>query len=210
MSSETERRLLERASTAGLQLPVPLRDSLVIYYDLLQRWNRTINLTSLGNSDEAIDRLLLEPLAAASALPQCPHLMDLGSGGGSPAIPLALALSAPMVVMVESRVRKAAFLREAVRVLGLTGSVENSRFEELAVRPEYSQAMDVVSIRAVRMDIPTLTSAAAFLSATGLLALFENADAELPPLPQHLRLVGQTFLPRRSRLTLLSPSDVPQ
>ena len=61
------------------------------------RWNRKINLTALTDPDEAIDRLLLEPLVAARYLPVPgePSLMDIGSGGGSPAIPLKLATPAP-------------------------------------------------------------------------------------------------------------------
>jgi 16S rRNA (guanine527-N7)-methyltransferase len=204
MPSDIESRLLARSADAGLLLPAPLLEKLVVYYELLQRWNRTINLTSLDDPDEAIDRLLLEPLAGASVLPHAPRLIDLGSGGGSPAIPLALVLSAPLVVMVESRTRKAAFLREAVRVLGLRGNVENSRFDEVAQRPEYRQTMDLVSIRAVRVDLSSLNAAGAFLSATGRIALFENTEALSPELPPHLVLGGHSPLLRRSRLTLLS------
>jgi len=66
----------------------------VKYYELLERWNRTINLTSLRNRDAAMDRLLIEPIAASTFLPNRPRLMDIGSGGGSPAIPLAIATGA--------------------------------------------------------------------------------------------------------------------
>lgn len=203
MSSDTARRLLERSAQSGLQLSVPLAEKLVTYYDLLQRWNRKINLTALADSDQAIDRLLLEPVAGASALPQSPRLIDLGSGGGSPAIPLALALSAPLLVMVESRTRKAAFLREALRVLELTGSVENSRFEDLAQQATYRQAMDLVSVRAVRVDASTLDVAASFLAANGRIALFESADTEPPRLPPMLSLAGNVPLPGDSKLTVL-------
>jgi 16S rRNA (guanine527-N7)-methyltransferase len=107
-----------------MTVPPHAEARLVTYFDLLFRWNQKINLTSLTNIDEAIDRLLLEPVAAARELAHSPSIIDLGSGGGSPAIPLALALSAPRLVMVESRSRKAAFLREAVRELGMNAVVE--------------------------------------------------------------------------------------
>lgn len=206
MPSEIESRLLARSAEAGLVLPAPLGEKLVVFYELLLRWNRTINLTSLTDPDEAIDRLLLEPVAAAPALPHSPRLMDLGSGGGSPAIPLTLVLSAPLLVMVESRTRKAAFLREAVRVLGLPGHVENSRFEEVADRAENRQTMDLVSIRAVRVDVSSLNAASAFLSATGRIALFENTETPVPTLPPQLVLGRQVPLLKGSRLTLLSRS----
>ena len=87
-------RLTRRASKAGVFLPDDLAAKLVVYYELLERWNRKINLTSLEDLDQAIDRLLLEPVIAARHLPAGTEpldIMDVGSGGGSPALPLALA-----------------------------------------------------------------------------------------------------------------------
>ena len=203
MPSETSARLAARAAAAGLALPSNLAEKLVAYYDLLQRWNRKINLTGLSGPEESIDRLLLEPIAAASALPHSTRLIDLGSGGGSPAIPLALAVSASLLVMVESRSRKVAFLREAVRELGLTSVVENARFEDVALRPEYGRTMDIVSLRAVRIDSSTLDAATAFLSGEGCIALFENQVAPPLSLPKGLTLSTTVPLLRGSRLTTL-------
>jgi 16S rRNA (guanine527-N7)-methyltransferase len=201
--SDFESRLASRSAEAGLELPPLLLEKLAVYYELLQRWNRKINLTSLSNPDEAIDRLLLEPVAAAASLRGAARLIDLGSGGGSPAIPLALALSAPLLVMVESRSRKAAFLREAVRELALTAVVENARIEEVARRPEYRRAMTIVSIRAVRIEVEVLAAAAAFLEPGGVVALFESAAAEATALLPELLLSSTKPLMGRSRLTLL-------
>ena len=88
---ETAERLRDRARAHGIPVPLPIEARLVAYFDLLTRWNAKINLTALTDTDAAIDRLLLEPLAAAPSLPSQLDLLDLGSGGGSPAIPLALA-----------------------------------------------------------------------------------------------------------------------
>jgi 16S rRNA (guanine527-N7)-methyltransferase len=210
VSSEISGRLASRAALAGLTLPPILAERLVAYYELLQRWNRKINLTSLSSPDEAIDRLLLEPVAAAAALPHRRRLIDLGTGGGSPAIPLALSGAASLLVMVESRSRKAAFLREAVRELGLPAVVENARFEDLVNRPEYRELMDVVSIRAVKLDSPALQAAAAFLSPGGQLALFETATAAIPELPPGLALNDILPLLRSARLTVLRRESVPR
>ena len=62
-------RLLRRAAKSALFLPDDLSERLLTYYELLARWNRKINLTALDNPDEAIDRLLLEPILAARYLP---------------------------------------------------------------------------------------------------------------------------------------------
>ena len=122
----------------------------------MAKWNGTINLTSLTvdpATDESIDKLIVEPVVAAKHVkPSDELLIDLGSGGGSPAIPLKIAAPWLRVTMVESKGRKAAFLRDACRQLELTGTeVENIRFEELAGRPSFSQS-DLVSVRAVRAD----------------------------------------------------------
>lgn len=177
--SETAGRLRNRAQAFGLLIPPHAETRLVTYFDLLFRWNAKINLTALTDPDAAIDRLLLEPLAAALELPRELDLMDLGSGGGSPAIPLALALEARRLVMVESKARKAAFLREAARAVDLYAVVESDRFEAVAERGAYRGQMSAVSIRAVRVDVATLKTARTFLQPGGRVALFSR----IPVLP---------------------------
>ncbi|MBI1872962.1 MAG: 16S rRNA (guanine(527)-N(7))-methyltransferase RsmG [Acidobacteria bacterium] len=161
-------------------------DRLESYLGLLLRWNQKINLTALSyqtNPDETIDRLLLEPLAAARLLPfSAGRLLDVGSGGGSPGIPLRLAGGEGVgLVLVESKTRKAAFLREAIRELELANaSVESARFEELLTRPELHEAHDVVSVRAVRVEARMLVGFQAFLKPGGRLLLFQSSGEAEP------------------------------
>ena len=203
-------RLSRRASRCGLRLTDQLADKLAIYYDLLERWNRKINLTALNDPDEAIDRLMLEPLLAARHLPSITplFLIDVGSGGGSPALPLALAAGErARLTMVEVKTRKSAFLREAVRQLGLTAQVENSRFEELLARPELHERFDAMSIRAVRVEAKLLITLQAFIKANGILLMFRGPSGPdqpgnvMPPLKweQTVPLVDTL----QSRLSLL-------
>ena len=201
-------RLSRRAAMAGLALDDPLRATLLIFYEVLQRWNAKVNLTALTDPDEAIDRLLLEPVAAARFLPQRGRLIDLGSGGGSPAIPLALALQAPRLVMVESKGRKAAFLREAARAAALPATVEAARFETLAESAEYSFGFDVVSMRAVRMDADALHSANRFLAPGGRLALFVSPGTTLN-WPPELQLEARSLLLPNAEL-ILATGNVPR
>src|SRR5207237_927848 len=139
-SREFRDRVVKRAKKAAVTVAEELIEPLETYYRLLARWNDKINLTALPLrelADEAVDRLLIEPLAAARFVPDAPvQWFDLGSGGGSPAIPLKLARPAVWLTMIEGKARKAAFLREAVRALALEGAaVENDRFEAVAKRP---------------------------------------------------------------------------
>jgi 16S rRNA (guanine527-N7)-methyltransferase len=152
---------------------------------VLATWNRKINLTGLNLDDpspEAFDRLLIEPLVAAKHVPAAARQwMDVGSGGGSPAIPLALAVPSIQLLMVESKTRKAVFLREAIRALALTrADVATSRFEELLARPALHEAHDVITVRAVRIETRLLMGLQAFLRPGGWLLLFRGPAATNP------------------------------
>ena len=201
-------RLAKRASKAGLFLPDELAVGLTAYYELLARWNRKINLTALDNPDEAIDRLLLEPIVAAKQLARPDaSIMDVGSGGGSPAIPMKLAAPGATLTMVEVKARKSAFLREAVRSLGLgQTTVETSRYEELLARPELHEAFDVLSLRAVRVEVRTLLTLQAFVKPGGMVLLFRGpAGPDAPELVPPLRWVATVPLIEvlQSRLTVV-------
>ena len=182
-SRDVRSRVVRRAAKANLFLAEGVAERLTAYYELLLRWNRKINLTSIDNADEAIDRLLLEPLAAVRHFPQgVDRLMDIGSGGGSPAIPFKIALPVVALTMVEVKARKSAFLREAIRQLQLNGTeVETARYEELLARPELHEAYDLLSLRAVRAETRVLTSLQAFVKPAGAIVLFRGPEGPAQP-----------------------------
>lgn len=203
-------RLARRSAKAGLTLGDEVAARLIAYYDLLSRWNRKINLTALDDPDEAIDRLLVEPLVAARYLP-APNarLMDIGSGGGSPAIPLKLAAPGISLTMVEVKTRKSAFLREAVRHLELDRTVvETSRYEELLARPELHEVFDLLSLRAVKVEAATLLTLQAFVVPDGQVFLFRGGSGpEVPTTvvpPLEFRATYPLVESLQSRLTVLT------
>ena len=207
-------RLQKRATRAGVSITAELSSAIGAYFDLLSRWNRKINLTALDDPDQAIDRLVLEPLVAARYLPSgSVRMMDIGSGGGSPAIPLKLAAPSVALTMVEVKARKSAFLREAVRTLDLRDvQVETSRYEELLARPELHEGFDVLTVRAVRVEPRVLHTLQAFLRPSGSLFMFrgpsgpESPSDVFPPLEFHATypLVDSV----QSRLTVLTKRPV--
>jgi 16S rRNA (guanine527-N7)-methyltransferase len=189
---ELRGRLQRRARRADVVLSPSLIDGLERYYQLLAKWNAKINLTafSLGSegNDEAIDRLIVEPLRAVRHLGrQMGSMLDVGSGGGSPAIPMKLALPGVGLRLVEAKTRKAVFLRQAVRELALSDViVETTRYEELLSRPELHESLDLITMRAVRVESRTLIALQAFLKPGGQLYLFRGPAAtdvatSLPP-----------------------------
>jgi|KBSMisStaDraftv2_1062788.scaffolds.fasta_scaffold10711_4 16S rRNA (guanine527-N7)-methyltransferase len=180
-------RLVERASVAGIDLSPSLATRLESYYRLLAHWNASINLTALQLdpiNDHALDRLLIEPLAGAQYISvsssTAPTWFDLGSGGGSPAIPLKLARPTARLTMVESRERKAAFLREAIRTLELEESVvEGSRIETVAATHPLAGAIDLITVRAVRIDPSLFGSIRSLLMPQGRVVLFGAKRGQL-------------------------------
>jgi 16S rRNA (guanine527-N7)-methyltransferase len=171
---------VDRADFHHVTVPEEIVDRLVSYFELLLHWNDTINLTALGDTAEGIDRLLIEPVSAARHLPRGRRLLDLGSGGGSPAVPLALATAAAWLAMVDSRIRKAAFLREVIRQLDLTAEVRTERVEELCATDQFRGTWGVVSARGVRMDASMFAAASDALEPSGVIALFVSKPPVLP------------------------------
>lgn len=209
-SREFQDRLTHRARRGGVTVPSQLADKLEAYYRLLATWNRKINLTGMDLAEptpEAIDRLLIEPLVAAKhAPPGTVRMVDIGSGGGSPAIPFALAVPGLRLLMVESKIRKSVFLKEASRVLELGADVQPSRFEALLTRPDLHEAHDLLTIRAVRAEIKLLMRLQAFVKPGGQLFLFRSTTGNvLGGLKPPLALVGTFPLvePLRSQLVVL-------
>lgn len=181
MSDDLTCRILERSARAEAVASPELAAAAAAYLALLARWNRTINLTGFdltAVSDEAIDRLIVEPFAAATHfLPTDRRVIDVGSGGGSPALLLKLARPDLEFMLIESKARKSAFLREAVRHLGLSGVwVEQARSTEVSERDEVRAWADVVTVRAVRMDAAGLKKFASLLGADGRVFVFCGDD----------------------------------
>ena len=128
-------RTLE-AGLADLALDTALATPLLAYLELLARWNRTYNLTAVRDPGEMVTRHLLDSLAMHPFVDPLVAgggaLADLGTGAGLPGIPLAIAKPGLRVTLVESAGKKARFMREAVRQLGLEHvRVAESRIEAL-------------------------------------------------------------------------------
>ncbi len=211
-------RIVRRARSVGLDLSESVLAGFEGYFAELARWNRKINLTALAldgdGSDEAVDRLLIEPAVASNYIPTTAKaLLDIGSGGGSPAIPIKLCRPDLSLTMVEVKVRKSVFLRQVTRTLGLDHTqVETSRFEELLARPDLHESLDVVTVRAVKLDIPTLLGIQAFLKPAGYLFNFTSGEELVPSPPPPLRPKGTHILTpaNQSRLVVFQKQRIGQ
>lgn len=116
---------------AAMALPAALAAPLLEYLTLLDRWNKTYNLTAIRDPREMVPRHLLDSLAMAPFV-SSGTLADLGTGPGLPGIPLAITHPGLQVTLVESNGKKCRFMREAVRKLGLANArVAEGRAEAL-------------------------------------------------------------------------------
>lgn len=200
------KRVTRRARKGNLTVSSAQIDLHAAYLALLTTWNARMNLTALSDRDDAVDRLILEPIAAARILASATGILDIGSGGGSPAIPLRIQMPSAVLCMVESKIRKCAFLREVVRRLNLVPArVESRRFEELLTDAAAHEAYDLVTVRAVRIQPATLLAAQAFLKPGGRLALFRGPGEDPPPSIPMLSIEADEPLIEalRSRLVVL-------
>jgi len=143
-----------------------LLTDLSTYLDLLLKWNARTNLTAIRTPEEIVRRHFGESLFTAKHLPTCETLLDLGSGAGFPGLPIQLARPALRVTLAESQNKKASFLREAVRVLGVGADVWADRVENLPP----ARRFDVVTLRAVDNPEAALAEAQRRLAPGGTIA----------------------------------------
>jgi 16S rRNA (guanine527-N7)-methyltransferase len=152
LSAETIQRAL-----AAFQLSVNDVQVLQIqqYIRILLAWNEKMNLTAIRDPLEILNRHFCESMYAAVAIPvENGRLADVGSGGGFPGLPLKIMRPDLQVFLIESSIRKATFLAEVIRDLGLTDArVIVGRYEELG---EEVAPLDFVCSRALGEFSPFL------------------------------------------------------
>jgi 16S rRNA (guanine527-N7)-methyltransferase len=143
------------------------------YSALLQRWNARINLTAIRDEDSMLRYHFAECIAAAQALPiDSGTLLDFGSGAGFPGIPIALCKPEVHVTLAESQGKKTAFLREAIRILGLSTQVYSDRAEKLG------KTFDLVTLRAVDKMETAIEAATALVRPGGWLVLLATSGTQ--------------------------------
>ncbi|MCC4114461.1 16S rRNA (guanine(527)-N(7))-methyltransferase RsmG [Aromatoleum toluclasticum] len=119
----------------GLDLPPEVRAKLLAFAALLAKWNKVYNLTSIRDAGQMLTHHLLDSLAVLPQLAGIERLADVGSGGGLPGIPLAIATQALAITSIETVNKKASFQQQAKIELGLANfDVLNERVEN--VRPD--------------------------------------------------------------------------
>jgi 16S rRNA (guanine527-N7)-methyltransferase len=201
--------MLETLAKCAAAIGVPLGKSqlalFAAYLRELLLWNRKINLVSERSSREIVLRHFLDSLTAVPFLDGSEgSLLDLGSGGGFPGIPLRIARPGLKVTLVEASRKKSSFESHVILTLGLEGiTAVRARVEELASDPSWGGRFDLLISRAA-FKLPELVQAGAFfLKPGGRLMAMKGPD------PQEEMVETERILDSLS-MALVACRDVPR
>lgn len=201
--------LAAEAARLGLSLSPPTRDRFARYRELLLAWNDRAGLTAVTDPAEVERRhfgeslALLAVLRSAALLPAAATVVDLGTGGGFPGLPLALADPTLRVTLIEAQGRRCAFLRTVVDELALADvTVVQARAEEAGRDPALREHFDVAVARALAPLPVLLEYAVPLLRPGGLLACPKGSAL---PAEQAAAAGAAAAL----RVTLLEPLRLP-
>jgi 16S rRNA (guanine527-N7)-methyltransferase len=195
VSRHTGERLPELEREYGLSLDARQRQQVSLYLELLGHWNRQINLTAIHDPQEQLRLGFMESFwVAETFLEEATALADVGSGAGFPGIPLKIYRPSLRVTLLESNQKKAVFLKEACRRLGLPCAVWAGRAEDY---PGW-EGVELAVARALKPSAQLLER---LVRSQVRLLLLQGAEEARPP---GFRLLRQARPPgaRRRRATL--------
>jgi len=179
----------------GLTIGVGQAEQFMRYLAHLMEWNKTINLTAIIAPKEIIIKHFVDSLAAlvATSFPKNGVVLDVGSGGGFPGLPLKIVRSDMRLVLIEPVRKKCSFLNSVIGLLKLQDvSTFDGTIEQYAKRP-IRHAIDMVVVRAlkyeeIRKHIPAL------LTSKGKVVLYRAEAIKKQEIGEEFHLVSETAL----------------
>ncbi|OGW21640.1 MAG: 16S rRNA (guanine(527)-N(7))-methyltransferase RsmG [Nitrospinae bacterium RIFCSPLOWO2_12_FULL_47_7] len=183
-------------------------DQILAFLAEWKRWSGKIDLTSESDDLSVLQKHVFDSLQYARALRCVGWTMDIGSGAGFPGIPLKIVYPKMHMVFVESRKKRANYLKSVVRALNLTNiEVINDRAENLAPMEQYAGQFDQVVFKAVAPLFQCLEWGLPFLKEGGLIVIKKEPVAELPLDCKAPDSVGPLRL--RDKIAIQSLSGIP-
>ncbi len=173
-----DRVLLKKAALHfELELTEKQLDSFALMFDELQRWNKKINLTALKKGADITVKHFIDSLSIAPLLNQGARVLDIGSGGGFPALPLAIARPDLQITSIDAVNKKILFQKHVIRLLKISSAeAVHGRAEDLALKR--GGLYDFVTSRAFSQLIIFVKLAKPFLSENGLVISMRGSEGE--------------------------------
>jgi 16S rRNA (guanine527-N7)-methyltransferase len=198
-TNEWSNFLIDQAKTIGINFNRTQNRLFSTHATELIKWNRRINLTTITDPIEVASNHFLDSLIPARFIP--PHatlLLDIGSGGGFPGIPLKVLLPELSVTLIDASRKKVSFLKHVIRTLKLADiEAHHIRAEDLADHPSNINRFDVIVSRAltsleffVRLSLPLLDCGGQIIALKGQVDNAELADLRINVLPKGMDSAG--------------------
>ena len=198
MNDDVMKSLRESAPDYGIELSEQQLNSFRIYLDELWEWNAHFNLTGLSGRRRIVMELFLDSLVPAPFLPQEGKMLDVGSGGGLPGVPLKIYIPRLKTTFLEANSKKVSFLKHVVRLLRLEGTeVVHGRVEKKTAHT-HQAGYDLITARALAGLGQTIAWCAPFLSPGGLLVGFLGSRAEKDLQENRAIIIKHRISPHRS------------
>lgn len=198
-----------QAALAELKISIDSarEERLLRFLDELLRWNQSINLTAITDRDEALIKHLVDSLTLLPLLRGDEILLDMGSGGGLPGLPLKLVLPDLNLTSVDAVAKKISFQKHIIRSFALSGVVaRHGRLEELGQESSFVGHFDLVVARAFASLADCVCLARPFLQSGGRLIAMKGPEGEKEVLAAEKIFTGAGFsLQRIDRFNL--PGD---
>ena len=159
-SKEWQRFIIDSARELGIDMDERVSAAFSIHALELINWNRRINLTAITDPREIAIKHFLDSLAPATCIADRGRLLDIGSGGGFPGLPLKIFKPSISALLIDGVRKKVNFLKHVLRTLGLENiEARQMRTETLMKVPEYATSFDIIISRALS-DLSTFVKSA--------------------------------------------------
>ena len=204
-------QLKEQMVKIGISLSDKQVDQFLLYYDMLVKTNRVMNLTAITEWEEVLTKHFVDSLAVAGYVEfkKGQKLIDVGTGAGFPGIPLKIVFPDLNVTLMDSLNKRIGFLQDVIQSLGLAGiEAIHSRAEELGRNKKYREAFDVCVSRAVANLSVLSEYCTPFLKRGGTFVSYKagNCDEECSQAKNAIMLLGCELI--RTEKIVLPETDI--
>lgn len=151
------------------------------FYDMLIERNKVMNLTSITDFDEVVEKHFLDSLSIVREveLDHCKKILDLGTGAGFPGIPIKMAFPELDIVLMDSLNKRVLFLKDVISELNLSNIIAvHGRAEEMARKPEYREQFDLCVSRAVANLCSLSEYCIPFVKTDGLFISYKSGEID--------------------------------